>query len=202
MKRLILPWLALLLTGCVIHSIDPFCTEKSQVEPKELLGKWQLWRSAGEDVSAKKITPWTLESGTGKTCKLSTFDDKDAGAEFEVTFFKLGDDWFLDFTPEKVAEETKLNSYWAFAVHPTHGVCKVMMETNELRLIPLSYDWVTDGVKKKELTLPYVGKLDDCPLFTASPEQWETLLRKNASNTNAFPAKTAFVLKRPVAKQP
>jgi len=204
MKHLV-PLLTMLVTGCVIHSIHPIGTEKSQVVPKNLIGQWRLLRGlSGNDLTPKKISPWELDLGdeTKKTFQLVTFDEENARAEFEARFFKIGQATFLDVVPDDLGEEVKLNAYWRMSVHPVHGVAKVVTTDDEMRLHLLSYEWVKKSLKAKAITLSYTGDLDDFILVTATTPEWETFLTRYGNDTNAFPAEAAFVLKRVAAKKP
>ena len=201
MKRFV-PLLAVVLAGCVIHSLEPFYTPKSQILPKEALGQWQLLQSAGDEVSDTNVRSWLIEVADDNHCKLTAYDRDNTGATFGLTFFKVGPTLFLDFVPDQPGDETKLNEYWSFAVHRVHGVCKVVLDKDHLQLITLKYKWVADGVAKKTIALPHSGTTNDWLLFTATPAQWEKFLLKNAGNTNAFPTETAFELQRIVAKKP
>jgi len=190
MKRiaLIVGLVAVALTGCVVQSFYPFCTEKSVIDSKPLLGEWKLQQWFNDDVSTNNIKSWTFEEN--KT--LQAFDVRNAGAEFKYCLFKLGDNLFLDAEPGALDKDAKVNELWIFSVRPTHVVCKVEVTGERLSLTLLDYDWM-----KKNTKLPFLEETNDHKLYTATSEQWETFLRENAGNTNAFPAKPSFVLVRP-----
>jgi hypothetical protein len=195
MKRIVL-LAAVLLAGCVVQSYYPFCTEKSVTDLKPLLGQWTLKSNFGDDVSEKKLDPWVFNAkGT-----LEVVDPEGASAEMGVKLFKLGDSLFLDVMPKNPSDESKVNQYWMFTVRQSHTVCKVILEENRLTLLPLDFVWLKDELPKLAPALPMLGKPTpggDLPLFTASPEQWETFLRAYGGNTNAFPKKFAVILTKP-----
>jgi hypothetical protein len=200
MKRLV-PLLAVLVAGCVIHAVNPIGTAKSEVTPKHFLGQWQLVRGPGEkDLAGKSISPWALDlAGRGENAfKLTAFDEQNARAEFKTRFFQIGAGTFLDVVPGNLDPEVKLNAYWFMSVHPVHGVAKVVATNDELRLHLLSYDWVKTGLKAKTITLPYAGTLDEFILITATSPEWEAFLIQYGSDTNAFPTEATFVLKHVV----
>lgn len=203
MKRFV-PLLAIVLAGCVIHSLEPIGTEKSLVTPKEFLGQWRLVRGLSEtDLTAKAIAPWELaltDEGK-KTFRLVTFDEENARAEFVAHFFKIGSATFLDVVPDELGDDAKLNAYWRLSVHPVHGLAKVVATEDELRLHLMNYEWLKAGLKSKTLTLPYSGNLNDFVLSTATSLEWEAFLARYGSDTNAFPAKPALILKRVTAKK-
>ena len=137
-----------------------------------------------------------FSGATATNCELAAFDKQNIGATFTVMFFKLGDHTFVDVLPGNTGDETTLNSYWRWTVHPTHTVCKVELKDDTLTLRPLDYDWLKKSLEKGKLSLPHLGKLDDFVLFTASPRQWEVFLSRQATNPKAFVEEHAYVLKR------
>lgn len=195
MKRALLVTL-LFVTGCVVQSIGPFCTDKSVIYVREAIGEWTLQRDSGDDVSTNAIRAWVFAGDVATNCTLKAFDKENLGATFEVKFFKLGKETFLDVIPSEPSDENKINSYWGWTTRAVHTVCKVGLDGNELTLIPLDYDWFKKKLQNGKATLPYAGNLEELPLVTASPKQWEAFLSKHAASPDAFPNKHAFVLKR------
>ncbi|MEI6082869.1 MAG: hypothetical protein WCS70_01060 [Verrucomicrobiota bacterium] len=203
MKRFI-PLLAVILTGCVIHSIEPFYSSTARVAPNAVLGRWQLLQNHGEPVGSNNISPWIIETGDANHYKLTAYDSRNVGAPFDLIFFTVGKSFFVDVVAGLDGGDMRLNEHWTFAaVHPVHSVCKVILETNRLQLIALDYQWVEDGLTKKQLALPHYGTTNDLMLFTTKPADWETFLQKYANDAGAFPEKRAFELKRiPETKTP
>jgi hypothetical protein len=194
MKRIVL-LAAVLMAGCVVQSYYPFCTEKSVVDLKPLVGKWTLKSSFGDDVSGKNLRPWTFN----KNGILEAVDPDGIGADLGVHLFKLDNTLFLDVIPKDVV--TKVNQYWLFTARATHTVCKVELTNDRLKLLPIDFNWLKDA--KLDKPLPMLGKPipgGDLPLYTATPEEWETFLRKYADSTNAFPEKLAVILVRTPAE--
>jgi hypothetical protein len=195
MKRIVFSLVAL-LTGCVVQSFHPFYLDKSLVLPPGVTGSWQLQMDYGNDVSTNNITPWVFTGSAATNVSLVAFDKDNLGAEFAARFFKLGNDLFLDVSPQKLNEGTKLNGYWEWTTRAVHAVCKVEMSDELMTLKLLDYDWLKEKLKKRKVSLPHLGPFDEMPLLTATPKQWETLLRKYAKDAGAFPSQHAFVLKR------
>ena len=194
MRRLAL--VLLLLSGCVVKSLGPFYSDRSLIYFKDVVGDWRLLTDAGGDVSTNAITSWAFNGTTATDCTLLAFDKQNNGATFDVRFFRLGKDVFVDVLPKDLNGESKVNSYWVCIVHPTHTVCKVELKDDKLTLKPLDYDWLRKHVEEHKASLPYTGKLDDERLYSASPKQWDAFLSKQSKNTEAFPDKNAFVLKK------
>jgi hypothetical protein len=201
MKRAVFV-LLLFLSGCVVQSFGPFCSDQSLVYLKGVTGQWSLQTDYGDDVRTNAIKPWVFSGDTATNCRLMAFDKQNIGATFDVRFFKLGNGIFIDIAPKDLSDEAKVNSYWAWTVHPTHTVCKVELKDDRLTLKPLDYDWLKKNLQQRKVSLPYMGKLDDVALFTASPEQWEAFLSKQSTNTEAFVEEHAFVLKKAAPTKP
>lgn len=203
MKR-VLPVCLLLLAGCVVQSFGPFCTDKSVVYVREVIGEWTLQKDFGDDVSTNAIRAWVFSGDTGTNCTLKAFDKENVGATFAVRFFRLGKNTFVDVMPKEPGDETKINSYWMWTVRSTHTVCKVELNNDTLTLKALDYDWLKKNREKRKRSLPYMEttEQDDSILFTASPRQWEASLSKHASNEEVFPEEHAFVLKRSSVTKP
>ena len=194
--------LCLALTGCFIQSIHPFYTDAARVKMPEALGDWILVAATGEDLSTNAIRPWVFSEGDKERYNILVHDKENAPAQIKAVFFKVGEHAFCDFTAGELGDETKLNVYWVWNVRSVHTVYRVDKGENELKLIPLDFQWVSKSVDDKELSLPYIkeeGNHDAIPLFTAMPNQWEEFLKAHGASTNAFPEKHAFVLKRRAA---
>ena len=188
--------LLLFLSGCVVQSFGPFCSDQSLIYLKEVTGQWSLQTDYGDNVRTNAIRPWVFSGESATNCKLLAFDKQNNGATFEARFFKLGNNVFVDVFPKDFADDAKVNAYWAWTVYPTHTVCKVELTDDKLTLKPLDYDWLKKNLDQHKVSLPYIGKLDDWVLFIASPEQWEAFLAKQSTNTEAFVEKHAFLLKK------
>lgn len=187
------------LTGCFVQSIHPFYTDAARVKMPEVLGEWDLVAATGEDLSTNGVKPWVFSEGDENRYSILVHDKENAAAQIKAVFFKAGEQVFCDFTAGALPDEMKLNTYWVFNVRAVHTVYRADLGGDELKLIPLDFQWVTKAIENKELDLPHIkeeGNDKAIPLFTATPAEWGTFLKAHGASTNAFPEKNAFVLKR------
>jgi hypothetical protein len=172
---------ALLLAGCVVQSLHPFCTEKSVLATAPVLGEWQS--------SDPKVKPWT-------------FDDHGTPGQIALVWFKLGTNIFCDSVAGDPPDDARINGYWLVHARAVHTVCKVEVKGDTATFFPLNYEWFSKAAERKEVEIPALKQKDTLPLYTATPLEWEQFLTKHASNTNAFSDKVAIVLKRVPATPP
>lgn len=193
---------AIVAAGCWVQSIHPFYTEASRVAAPELVGEWQLVRAGDEDVSTNSIKPWTVVDLDKKTYGLITHNKDNVPSNIRAVFFKVGDYTFCDWTAGSLDDETAVNEYWSLTIRAVHVVHKVEHSKDSLMFTPLHPEWLTKAVEAGEINIPFLkprkteGEGDDLPIYTATSEEWEKLLKQHAANTNAFQASMAIVLKR------
>ncbi|GAB5563904.1 MAG: hypothetical protein Wins2KO_09670 [Winogradskyella sp.] len=184
--------LALLLSSCIVKSLQPFYTVESQHFDERLIGDFiTKSKSTWKFISFKK--EWEQENqGQTKLMKedLDTFEryknayvveyiSRDKDALFIAMPFKVGDDLFLDFTPFEY-EESSINSMAAQHLIKAHSAAYVNF--NEDGSIKLS--WISETVlkrlfKEQKLKLKHenVG-IDDDLVLTASSEELQAFLKK------------------------
>jgi hypothetical protein len=178
--------------GCIIYSINPFCTKGKILELKEVGGYWKLNVSAGEDVSKSDITPWKITDNT-----LITYDKNNKRSDFNIVFFKLKDQLLADIT----ATFPQNNEYWNVTVLPMHVLLKVELGGENMVFVPLNMEWFNkaDNEKVKALkSMAYDGN-DKTRIYTNSPAEWEFFLENNLNTPELFNDKQKFVLQKIVA---
>src|ERR1017187_2570680 len=192
MKRAF-PLLFVLLAGCIVQSFHPFYTDKSKVALPQLNGQWDVVTAWGKGVSTN-ILPWQISEN-----EIVAYDPDSQPSKVQVTFFKLGKTLFCDSTAGNVGD-TKVPWYWGWHVYPVHTVTKVETNGDVLIFKPLDLDWLTNRVATGKVSLSHMTPLeeDKWPPFTATPADWEKVLIKYASNTDAFPTNHIYVLERHV----
>ncbi len=181
MKRRLICVAGLLLTGCIVQSLQPFHTEQNKVEVPELTGKWRLVTAWGEDADAG-LPPWEFDGD-----EIVTWDRETNSATIGVTYFKIGELLFADTT----AKATK-NWYAAWHTRPVNTVTLVKLTGDTVEFRPLDYEWFTNRVGN---AFPHVT-VDKFPLYTCSTGDWEKFLTTHGGDTNAFPATHRYVLKK------
>lgn len=182
---------AIVVTGCIVHSVQPFCTERSKVKLPQLDGEWDLLTSFGDNVAEKHFKPWVFTNDT-----LTAWDEAGSRGQINVTYFKVGSRLYCDSIAGD-AEDKSVNWYWIWHVRPMHTVSQVEMKDDTVKFRPLDLDWFTNIVARRIYKLPQIDQSDaKWPICTATPQQWEKFLTRYGGDTNAFPDAHIFVLKR------
>ena len=113
-------WLALamLLSGCVVGSVNPYYTDDVVVKMPEIQGEWF---SVNEN-SEEKPTPFTFNDGS-----LTILDDNDVPHPVKATLFKVEGTLFLDVFPE----DGELKKELVGEGQPIHLLYKVALEDDD-----------------------------------------------------------------------
>lgn len=129
---MVLPTLALLLSGCVVTSIYPFFTEKDLVFDPALVGSWTKPTDPSEQ--------WKFEKNGDKGYQVSIIEKTNiqSGRGY---LFKLQGHMFLDFFAPELKEEHLPEPA------PTHIIARVDQVTPTLKLASMDY-----GVLQKMLS--------------------------------------------------
>ncbi len=188
MKRIILTaaGLALLLvTGCIVTSVNPLYTEKDLVFDPALVGAW------GED---NDKDTWAFEKAAQKKYKLLHTDGKGRTGTFEAHLVKLGKYQFLDLhlidPGEK--EEWQINELAAVAMimRPGHLFFKVSQIQATLQLSALHEDWLQKLLEKDPKAIQHeriqFGTNDYRNVLTAETKDLQKFVLKYADSEEAF----------------
>jgi hypothetical protein len=193
MKRLIFTAAGLalvLMTGCIVTSVNPLYTEKDLVYDPALVGAW------GED---KDKNTWAFEKAGGKAYKLLHTDDKGRTGTFEVHLLKLGKYQFLDLhlVDPGEKEEWQINELAALALimRPGHLFLKVPQIQPTLQLSAMSEDWLKKLLEKDPKAIRHeriqFGTNDSRNVLTAGTKDLQKFVLKYADSTEAFGDKPA-----------
>ena len=188
--------LSLIASGCYVQSLNVFYTDDAKVDLPEIVGDWKSEIQIGESVTNKQITSWTFTTNT-----VDTYDKANVYSELKAVYFKVGGTCFMDFTAGDLSKGDKrnvFNDYWAASVTPVHSLCKVDVKGDRLTLIAPDVTWLTDRMKKGRLNLSYVKSKDKDSnyIFTATPKEWMTFLRKHKDSEELFNTQHTFVSTR------
>jgi len=181
-----------LLGGCVVQSIHPFCTEASKIDtPEAILGRWQPVKLVDEleEEDRQKMKPWVFTKGT-----LTTTDTRGVSSPLRTVFFRIGGELYCDFTavdPDQL--EVKANEYWHYVVTPVHALCKVTLAGDRLTFTPMDYSWFEQARKDGKQTVPFILRGDDFMTFTATPKQWEAFLKRHGKDPKLFSEADNFI---------
>lgn len=178
------------LVGCgPILSLHPFYTDGDVVFESALLGRW-VDEEGGW---------WTLEDEGGGTYELTitpAFSDVERFPSNEAVLFRLGESYFMDFTPGEVpdCEESEVVCLApAFPVIPAHMAGRIRFEGSTMRVDFLKEDWVAGQIRDGGLDIRH-EKIDDGILLTAPAPDLRNLLVLAGGDEGAFG--DGFVLRR------
>ncbi len=190
-KYLSILLISILISGCVIQSLNKFYTDETKVNLDQINGEWIPEKLIGKDVKDKKLTPWKFASD-----HIETYDGDNIHSKLDCVYFKVGNYYFIDFTAGE--PNFKTNSYWGAGVILVHSLCRVIFDNDTLVITPLNYEWVKEMVKNNRLKLSFVrsdsGDYD--MIFTASSKEWVEFLRNYGANSEAFSEKQNCAFKR------
>lgn len=190
-KLLFLCSLFALVSGCFIQSIHPFYTEETKVKLDTINGEWLSVVQSGKNVENKKISPWSFKDET-----LITYDEKNIKSKLECTYFKAGNNLFIDTIAGE--PDTEANAFWVAGIALVHTVCKVTLNKNTLELTPINFDWFEKRIKEKKLDLSYEEVKDGNYIFTVTPEAWIKFLKKYGDDSEVFNKKNNFSFHRKI----
>jgi len=186
--------LSLVVSGCYVQSLNVFYTEDAETEIPALMGEWNSRIQMGESVTNKQIKSWAFSTNT-----VDTYDSDNKYSQLEVVYFKVGDSYFMDFTAgEPVTAKDSdpcCNFYWGAGLVLVHSLCKLEIKKNELIIIPLDLEWFTDKIDEEKMTLSWVKAKHENSnyVFTATPSEWMTFLKKHKDSSAVFNQKHQFV---------
>lgn len=177
----------LMLGGCLVQSVNRYYTDAAVCTIPSIAGEWRPLDDKGAVAPGK---PWLFQDN-----KVVTYEKNNVPATIKVTYFKLGDTYFVDSTADDPAEES--NHWWTMHVFPVHLVAKVEFQGNRLTLTPPDSRWLEQAIKEKKLDLPHIrAREGGVYLFTPTPEAWEAFLKKYAADKNVFSETNALRFRR------
>jgi len=186
-RVLLILTMMLILAGCIVQSVNRFYTEASVCTIPSVAGEWRLLDDKGAPVPGK---PWVFQDG-----KVVTYEKNGAPADIKVTYFRIGETFFMDSTVDEPAAGS--NHWWTMHVSPVHVVSKIEIQDSRMTLTPVDYRWLDKAVKDKSVTLQHVRLQEgDSLLFTASPEEWGVFLKKYARDRAVFSEENALRFNR------
>lgn len=191
-KGIILVLAVLLLSSCIVKSLQPFYTKDSLSFNEKLLGKWvdnkkgqwtveslkeKFEQDRKEGVELSEVDLSALE--TYKEGYYVNYIKNDNEAGFIAMPFKIEQHYFIDFIPIEI-EDDEINSLAAEHLLKTHSVCKLDMNSDdELSLSWLSEERISDLFSESKLRLKHenIGP-EETLLLTATSEELYAFLKK------------------------
>ena len=196
----------LLVTGCIVTSVNPLYTQKDLVFDPALVGAWS--EGEGKDT-------WAFAKTGEQKYKLLHTDEKGRTGTFEAHLLKLGKYQFLDLhlVDPGEKEEWQINELAALAIimRPGHLFFKVSQIQPTLQLSALHDDWLQKLLEKDPKAIQHeriqFGTNNYRNILTADTKDLQKFVLKYAHSEEAFgdkpgelKRKTAAPAKKPDEK--
>jgi hypothetical protein len=201
----------LLLSSCVVKSLNPFYTKKSISFDKRFIGKWTdskkgVWTvipfkdEITKDNPIEKMKKEDLK--LYKEYKNSYYIQREYKGEeaiFLVTPFKVNNQTFLDFYPLEYQDD--INNLLESHLIYTHSLVKYdVKENGEIEVRWLDEDKIDALFKEKKIKIKHkkVGALKDKYLLTAASRELEKFIEKymNSKDDEKWNTSTKYTLSK------
>lgn len=187
MKRKLLLGLslsAMILTGCVVQTIQPLFSNKESIQYPPIAGTW-----TDDD---KAVWTFTEEAGLYECAQT---DEKGRTATFKVLAGRIGANVFLDFSIDDSWADNELNSFVGVHLVPVHTFAKVIKTNDGLSLILMDADWVEKYLEQNSKALAHLQIEGRPPLLTASSADLKKFVSKYADDAKVFKKEWKLVRK-------
>lgn len=166
-KAIIVMTAAVVLSGCVVLSFNPFFTEDTVIDVPVIHG---MWVPAFKDIAEwDVVTPWVFLPD------MIRVSGREGGSgQIQATYFKIGDSTFLDAYPVH-PDRKQMSEFAATLLVPVHTIVQVVVEKGRLKLIPMNYDKLLAAVKNGSVPISWAMH-GDLAIFTGATEEWRSLL--------------------------
>ena len=201
----------LLLSSCVVKSLNPFYTKETISFDKRFIGEWQDSKKGKWNVVSFK-DEITKDNPIGKMkaddlkllkeFKNSYFIQriyKERETFFIVTPFKINNQTFLDFYPLEYQDDIDnlLESHLVY----THSLVKYDVQKNgEIKVRWLDEDKVQELFEQKKIKIKHkrIGVLKDKYMLTASSKELQKFIKKYMSSNDSekWNTSTKFTLSK------
>ncbi len=190
-KSLLIILLLLVLSGCLITSINPFYANGTVILYPQIMGTWELVANGKNQYQPNQIRRWVIDPDT-----IQTYDEKGLGGPFNYKVFHVDDsDVFIDVTP-KTGDSLDANDFWVTTVIPVHALLKVTMKDGWLILTPLNYQWFDAKTKAGKIKLPTIHATEEqWGTFNLKSEDWIKFLIKYKNDPQLFREESRIVLR-------
>lgn len=180
--------LVMFLSGCFIQSFQPFYTDEVVVALPEVEGEWYLLERGSDEVAGEYPEPWRFGEG-----RVTTYQEG-VDSDLEVTYFRVGDDYFADFSPSEAGR----NGWWRLHNIAVHSVCRVELAAEEMLLTPLDGEWLVKMLQEEKISLPHftLDEEDEHLVLSASSPQLLAFLQRYGKVPQAFPQERVYRFRR------
>lgn len=178
-----------LVAGCApADSVYPLYKPSDTSSDDRLAGTWQ---PTGKDATdAEKNQRWTF--ARSKDDKFYEFtlgtSGQKGGFATKVRLVGIGNYMFVDFTADFDRinpNDEKMDNLVPYPAIPTHGIGRIWIDKDSLRIHFLRDDWVKDQMKAGKLTLAHPNVGGDC-LITATTDELRNFMMAHANDTDAL----------------
>jgi hypothetical protein len=180
--------LALLLIGCEpADCIYPLYNPNDTASDDRLLGTWQP--VAKDTETPDKDQRWNFvhaKEDKSYDFTLGALGLK-GGFAAKLRLVGIGNYLFVDFQGEfeRTLGSDKLDNLMAYPAVPTHGIGRIWLKKDALRIHFLNDDWTKDHMKAGMLTLAHLA-VRGYPLITATTEDLRKFMQAHAEDTEAL----------------
>jgi hypothetical protein len=188
---LILP--ALVLTSCLIRSLNPFYHESDVIFDKTLIGSWNDQDSGLWSIEQFSYPLDLLGKDTIDNSYKVTYTDKNGIISvFNAHLFELEGNRYIDFYP-LMSELYANEAFYSFHLLPVHTVAKLMRKDNDqIAFKWYNEDWFHELVTQNKTKTDYKelekGETDVGfnYILTGSTTSLQDFLNAHGNDTNAF----------------
>lgn len=180
---------ALLLNGCApADCVYPLYKTSDSASDDRLLGTWQPVVTEPSD--SQKDQRWSfVSSKDGKfyDFTLGAVGEK-GGFVAKVRLVGIGNYLFVDFQGDfdRINPDLdKMDNLMAYPAISTHGIGRIWLEKDSLRIHFLKDDWVKDQMKAGTLALAHLN-VDGDALITATTDELRQFMQNHAEDTDAL----------------
>ncbi len=158
--------------GCV-SSLQPLYTDDDRVFETALLGVWE-----GEDSTLRV-------ERSGETAYLVTATHESRSSQYQARLIRFGQTLLVDLSQDDaVLEEIGKTQYFPLVVR-VHFICRVEVESDELRVACLDGDWLEKRRAQGKLGIAHQST-EDGIVLAGSTKELRAFVRKHAGTDEAF----------------
>jgi hypothetical protein len=172
--RRLLPWLAALLIGGCVVSLEPLGGDADRKFDPDLVGTWK-------PLDAQET--WHCKAVDGASYRIRYTDEKGRRGELSASLFAIGEERVLDLSP--LALPTTLNSLYADHWVPAHTFARVLRTRPRLALAIFDQDWLEKHLTANPGALAH-RVVRGHVVITASTEELRRFVAANLETEGAF----------------
>lgn len=178
--------LALIASGCLIKSLQPFYKESDVIFDPSILGTWMDHDSVKWNIEQFK-TPDLLGGSELKNFYLIRFNiEGEENTQFNVHLFKLNGQLYADFLPINI----KVTELTGYHIVPAHSIAKIDLWPDSISLKWFNETWLNSLFDNKIVDIDreiIKGDSDDEGyVLTASTDELQKFIIKYGNDPNAF----------------